>query len=146
MSGGSDLEKLSLDCKNFTGNFSGGCDAEIRFLAAQAVTADAGGGSDVNLFDLDTERCRVSASGGCDVKLTGKTEHFDLSASGGCDVSAADFSAHECTAGFSGAADGKIRVSEKLNISVSGASDVICYGNPRDVEKTVNRSGSLTMR
>lgn len=146
MSGGTDLENLSLNCNTFTGNFSGGCDADIRFLAVQTLKVDASGGSDVNLYDIDAQQCRVGASGGCDVKLTGKSKEFSISASGGCDVSAADFTATNCTASFSGAADGKIRVSEHLNISVSGASDVTCFGNPRKVEKSVNRGSSVTMR
>lgn len=143
MSGGTDLKNLSLNCNNFTGNFSGGCDADIRFLSAQNVKANASGGSDINLIDIDTQQCRVTASGGCDVKLTGKTKEFTLDASGGSDISASDFNAANCVATFSGAADGKIRVSNKLNIAVSGASDVVCYGNPADVEKNIGRSGSL---
>lgn len=146
MSGGTDLENLSLNCNSFTGHFSGGCDADIRFLGVQALKVNASGGSDVNLFDIDAQQCRVDASGGCDVKLTGKSKEFTISASGGCDVSAADFAATNCTASFSGAADGEIRVLERLNISVSGASHVTCFGNPRNVEKSVNRSSSLTMR
>lgn len=146
MSGGTDLKNLSLKCNTFIGNFSGGCDADIRFLAVQTLKVDANGGSDVNLYDIDAQQCRVGASGGCDVKLTGKSKEFSISASGGCDVSAADFTATNCTASFSGAADGKIRVSEHLNISVSGASDVTCFGNPRKVEKSVNRGSSVTMR
>ncbi len=146
MSGGTDLKNLSLNCNSFTGNFSGGCDADIRFLGVQTLKVDANGGSDVNLYDIDAQQCRVGASGGCDVKLTGKSKEFSISASGGCDVSAADFTATNCTASFSGAADGKIRVSEHLNISVSGASDVTCFGNPRKVEKSVNRGSSVTMR
>ncbi len=126
MSGGTDLENLSLNCNRFIGNFSGGSDAEIRFLSAQTV--------------------KVDASGGCDVKLSGKTQEFTINASGGSDISAAEFEARKCTARFSGAADGEIRVSDTLDISVSGASDVICYGNPRDVEKSVNKSSSLRMK
>lgn len=146
MSGGSDLENLSLDCTDFTGNFSGGCDAEIRFLSARNITANVSGGSDIKLFDINAQQCRIDASGGCDVKLKGKTQEFTINASGGCDVSASDFEARNCNAGFSGSADGEIRVTESLDITVSGSSDVVCYGNPRQVEKRVNKSSSLKMR
>ncbi len=146
MSGGTDLEKLTLSCNNFTGNFSGGSDAEIRFLAAQNIKVTASGGSDVNLFDIDTRHSQITASGGSDVNLTGKTEEFIVSASGGCDLSASRFQARDCTADVSGAADASIRVTDRLNINVSGASDVVCYGNPRQVDKNVNKSSSLSMR
>lgn len=145
MSGGTDLENLSLNCDNFTGNFSGGCDADIHFLSAQKLKVSASGGSDLNLTGIDAWQCRISASGGCDVCLTGETKEFTLNASGGSDISASDFNAADCVATFSGTADGKIRVSDKLDISVSGASDVVCFGNPRDVEKNIGRSGSLKL-
>lgn len=146
MSGGADLENLSLNCNNFTGDFSGGCDADIRFLSAQNLKANVSGGSDVNFIGIDTQQSRISASGGCDVDLTGKTKEFTLDASGGSDISASDFNADNCIATFSGAADGEIRVSNKLDIAVSGASDVVCFGNPRDVEKNINKSSSLRIK
>ncbi len=146
MSGGTDLEDLSLHCIRFTGSFSGGCDAKIRFLSVHNLKMDVSGGSDVALFDIDSERSTVSASGGCDVKLTGKTDYFTINASGGCDVSAGDFIVRNCTATFSGSADGILYVSERLDISVSGASDVICYGNPRKVEKSIHKSSTLKIK
>lgn len=126
MSGGSDLEKLSLNCNNFSGNFSGGCDAEINFVSAHNVKTDISGGSDV--------------------KFTGKTDKFTIIANGGSDVSATELEARDCTANFSGAADGSIRVTNRLNATVSGAADLVCYGNPREVTKSVNRSSSLKIR
>lgn len=146
MSGGSDLENLSLSCNNFTGDFSGGCDADIRFLSVQNLKANVSGGSDVNFIGIDAQQSRISVSGGCDVKLTGKTKEFTLDVSGGSDISASDFNADNCIATFSGATDGEIRVSNKLDIAVSGASDVVCYGNPRHIEKNISKSGSLRFR
>lgn len=146
MSGGTDIENLSLNCHSFKGNFSGGCDAEIQFLSAEKINVDVSGGCEVELYDIDAKQCRVSASGGCDVELYGKTELLKIDASGGCDVSAEELVAKVCEASFFGAADGEIYVTESLDISVSGASDVICYGNPRDVQKNVSRTGSLKIK
>lgn len=143
LSGGTDLENLRLDCRQFKGQFSGGCDAEIRFISAQAVRADVSGGSDVELYDISAQTTRISASGGCDIELTGKTDELTLTASGGCDVSASKFNARNCNADFSGAADGSIRVTGRLDITVSGSADVTCFGNPGDVNKRVNKSSSL---
>lgn len=146
MSGGSDIKNLSLNCHSFKGVFSGGSDAEVRFLSANVIKVDASGGSDVELYDIDAGECRVSASGGCDVELYGRTEFLKIDASGGCDVSAEELMVRVCEAGFSGAADGKIHVTDNLDISVSGASDVICYGNPRDIQKNIGRTGSLKIK
>ncbi|HMM18694.1 MAG: head GIN domain-containing protein [Petrimonas sp.] len=146
MSGGSDLEGLTLACGNFTGSFSGGSDAEITFSNVEEVKADASGGSDIHLINIASRRCRISTSGGSDIELSGKTEDLHLSASGGSDVSASGFEVQDCTAVFSGAADGTLFVTRRLDIRVSGAADVACQGNPADVSKTVSRGSSLKIR
>ena len=61
-------------------------------------------------------------------------------------MSAAEFNAQNCTADFSGAADGNIRVTNSLEVSVSGGSDVVVYGNSKNVTKTVYRSSSLKIK
>lgn len=143
LSGGTDLENLRLECKLFKGQFSGGCDARISFIAAETVRADVSGGSDVDLYDISAQATVITASGGCGIELSGKTDELTLNASGGCDVSASKLTARNCNAGFSGAADGSIRVTNRLDISVSGAADVTCFGNPKEVDKSVNKSSSL---
>lgn len=146
MSGGSDLEDLTLSCNNFSCDFSGGCDAEIRFSSAQNVKAEVSGGSDVYFSGINAQKCEISAGGGCDIDLKGKTKEFTVDASGGCDVSASNFIASNCVASFSGAADGEIHVTNRLNVSASGGSDVICLGNPKTVDKSIGKSSSLTFR
>lgn len=146
LSGGTDLENLILDCNRFNGQFSGGCDAGITFSGAKEVKADISGGSDVKLREISARTTWISASGGCDIELTGKTDSLTLDASGGCDVSASGLEAQDCTAAFSGAADGGLFVTHRLDIRVSGAADVTCKGNPRDISKSVSKSSSLTMR
>lgn len=146
LSGGADLENLRLDCDRFMGQFSGGCDAEIRFIAARTVRADVSGGSDVELYDIFAQTTRISASGGCDVELTGKSDELILRASGGCDVSASKLTARDCNADFSGASDGSIRVTDRLDVTVSGAADVTCYDNPGKVTKKVSKSSSLRFK
>lgn len=146
LSGGTDLEDLRLDCNRFKGEFSGGCDAGIRFIAVQEVKVDISGGSDVELYDIAAQTTRISASGGCDVELTGKTDELTLTASGGCDVSASKLIARNCDANFAGAADGDIHVTNHLDITASGSADVVCFGNPGDVNKRVNKSSSVKFR
>ena len=146
LSGGTDLEDLTLYCSNFKGNFSGGCDAEIHFGSVESIRVNASGGCDVNLEGISTRLCRVHASGGCDVELRGKTDELILNASGGCDVSASNLATRHADVSFSGAADGSIRVSDRLDATVSGAADLVCYGNPREVSERVDRSNSLKFR
>lgn len=146
LSGGTDLEDLTLHCTDFNGQFSGGCDAEIRFASVETVKVNASGGCDVELEGISARSCRVEASGGCDVELKGKTDELNLTASGGCDVSASELTARNGKVNFSGAADGSIRVTGRLDVIVSGAADVTCYGNPTDITDRVDRSSSFKLR
>lgn len=146
MSGGSDLEDLTLHCSGFKGNFSGGCDAEIRFASVESVRLNVSGGSDVELDGVDSRLCQVEASGGCDVDIKGRTDELVLTASGGCDVSASGLMARNAKVNLSGAADGIIRVSNRLDATLSGAADLVCHGNPREVNERVDRSSSLKFR
>lgn len=146
LSGGTDLEDLTLYCSDFKGSFSGGCDAEVRFGSVGSIRVNASGGCDVELEGIAARSCRVDASGGCDVELKGKTDELILTASGGCDVSASNLLARNANVNFSGAADGSIRVSDRLDATVSGAADLVCHGNPHEVNERVDRSSSLRFR
>lgn len=146
LSGGSDLKNLSLECNRFVAHFSGGCDAGIQFNAVESIKVNMSGGCDIKLRDISGQTTRISASGGSDLVLTGKTDILNLVVSGGCDVSASKLIARKGDLNFSGASDGAVHVKEYLDISLSGSADVTCYGNPKDVNKKIDRSSSLNLR
>ena len=166
MSGGSDLEDLTLSCNQFIANLSGGSDAEIRFAkvqsikidasggsdleirgaSAQTITLNASGGSDIDIYDITSQQVRIDASGGSDINIKGQTQQLTVTASGGSDISATELTAQSCKATFAGAADGNIRVIDYLDISVSGSADVTCYGNPKEVKKNIAKTGSLSLK
>ena len=166
MSGGSDLEDLTLSCNQFVANLSGGSDAEVRFAkvqsikidasggsdanisgaSAQTTTLNASGGSDINISDISSQQVTIDASGGSDIDIKGQTQQLTISASGGSDISASGLTAQSCKANFAGAADGNIRVIDYLDISVSGSADVTCYGNPKEVKKNIAKTGSLSLK
>ncbi|MGI6718681.1 MAG: head GIN domain-containing protein [Bacteroidales bacterium] len=146
MSGGSDINDFLIRCTTFNGKFTGSSDAKIRFLAVEGVVTSMSGGSDVELLDIDALQTTVSVSGGSDLEMTGQTQRLTISASGGSDLSLSRFRASGCVAVFSGSSDGILNVSDMLNISLSGSSDVVCFGNPRDVTKQISGSSSLKFR
>ena len=166
MSGGSDLEDLTLSCNQFVANLSGGSDAEVRFAkvqsikidasggsdanisgaSAQTTTLNASGGSDINISDISSQQVTIDASGGSDIDIKGQTQQLTVTASGGSDISASGLTAQSCKANFAGAADGDIRVIDYLDISVSGSASVTCYGNPKEVKKNIAKTGSLSLK
>lgn len=143
LSGGSDLKQLSLECNRFEGQFSGGCDAAVRFNRVQSIKVNTSGGSDVDLKDISAQTTWISASGGCDIDLTGKTDILTLHGSGGSDVSASQLITRKGELDFSGGSDGKVCVTDQLEVTLSGAADVTCSGNPKQVNKKVDKSSSL---
>lgn len=166
MSGGSDLEDLTLNCNQFIGNLSGGSDAviifnnvksivinasggsdlNIRGASAQTVNINASGGSDIDIYDISSQQVTLDTSGGSDIDIEGIVQHLTVTASGGSDISASELTVQSCKASFAGAADGNIRVTDYLDISISGSSDVTCYGNPKEVKKTIGKTGSLKIK
>ena len=145
MSGGSDLKSLSLNCKSLDCKMSGGSDAYIHLVKGEHVKLTTLGGSDLSLSGISAALVDLQTSGGSDVKLEGATTNLKVNSSGGSDVSAFKLKARSCTVSASGAADVDIYVTDSLNASISGSSDVRCKGNPQNVEKTISRSSSLKM-
>ncbi len=146
MSGGSDLDDLTLNCNQFVTNLSGGSDADIIFNNVKSIIIDASGGSDLNIRGASAQSTTLNASGGSDIDIKGATQHLTITASGGSNVSASGLTAQSCEANFAGAADGDIRVTDYLDISVSGSAGVTCYGNPKEVKKNIAKTGSLKLK
>ncbi len=146
MSGGSNLNRLTLACKLFSGNFSGGCDANVRFTSVRDLQMDASGGCDVVLSNISSDNCSVKASGGCDIKVSGRTNNLTLSASGGVDIHASKLIAKGVKADCSGAADASVYATEFIDVKLSGACDFECYGHPSKVIKNIDKSSSLRFR
>ena len=145
MSGGSNLKSLSLDCQSLECKMSGGSDANIHLINGKSVKINNSGGSDLSLSGLLAEVLDLQTSGGSDVKLEGETNNLQVKSSGGSDVSAFKLKTKICTASVSGAADVDIYVTDSLNASISGSSDVSCKGNPQKVVKSLSRGSSLKM-
>ena len=145
LSGGSDMKSLSVDCQSLDCRMSGGSDATIHLVKGENVNITTSGGSDVSLSGVSATLLNLQTSGGSDVKLEGTTTSFQVNASGGSDVAAFQLKATNCTASLSGGSDADLHVTDALNVSLSGSSDVRCNGNPHNVEKTMNRGSSLKM-
>lgn len=145
LSGGSDLKSLSLECQSLDCKTSGGSDASIHLVKGENVKINSSGGSDVSFSGLSATLVDLQTSGGSDVKLEGATTNLKVNASGGSDVAAFQLKATNCTASLSGGSDADVYVTDALNVSLSGSSDVRCKGNPQNVEKTMSRGSSFKL-
>lgn len=97
------------------------------------------GGSDFEM-ELTANKIKCNASGGSDIDLIGSADKIDISCSGGSDVEARKFKVKHCNVSASGGSDVEVHVTESIDASASGASDITYKGNPSQVK--VHSSGS----
>ncbi len=141
MSGGSDL-KMALISDHLEGSFSGGSDADLTG-DIKNLNVSASGGSDFRTRDLQTASMILDIAGGSDAKLSGKTIQFEATASGGSDIKAADLTIKSCKIRVTGGSDAYIHVSDELDLTASGGSDVTYSGNPRIVQQSVTGASDI---
>lgn len=143
MSDVTNLDNLSIKCNSFNGLFSDASNSEIRFVDESEILITESGTSKVSLYDVNAEQCQVTLTDASEINLLGKTEQLVLNASDSGNVSANYLVAKVCIADFSDASNGKIYVTDNLNISVSDANSVVCYGNPQNVTQNISDAGTL---
>ena len=125
---------------------SGGTDVmgqgELEFENLQISSS---GGSDIRL-NLRVNELEVNSSGGADVVLKGNAAYLKGSASGGSDIKAQELDTEVAEINSSGASDVHVKVSRALKASASGASDIVYYGNPKEVEISTSGASDITKR
>lgn len=146
LSGGSDLERFILKANSLNGKLSGGSDVSIAFETIQKINLVASGGSDLVLRDISGNACKLDISSGSDAILSGEVTNLEITASGGSDIDSHSLKVNDCTLALSGSSDAYMEVQGKLDISLSGGSDVSLRGSPQIVRKDICKSCDLSVR
>jgi Putative auto-transporter adhesin, head GIN domain len=122
---------------------------------SSAVNADISGFTNLSQFDLslsgaslaqlDVEASELNflLSGASQLRLTGKGEKLNGTISGASLLSAFGYPSTQAKLIVSGASNGKVNVSQQLEVNASGASLILYRGNPQ-VE--VEASGESVVR
>lgn len=125
---------------------SGGSDiygqGELTFNELRIASS---GGADVRL-NLQADELEVHCSGGADVILSGAADFMKGVSSGGSDLKAKDLEVEEADISSSGASDVHVQVVRSLKAAASGASDIVYYGNPTNVEISTSGASDITKR
>jgi hypothetical protein len=146
LSGGSDLDKLILKTGNFKGDIGGGSDAVIAFESVQDVIFEVTGGSDVELSNVSGETFELRLGGGSDAIINGNVNRSIIRASGGSDIDAYGFTVNDCEVYLSGASEASISVNSTLDLTLGGASNFYCKGNPKIIHEDVCKSCDFEIR
>jgi hypothetical protein len=120
------------------------------FKSLNEINLEVSGASELNMTDVEAGDSRfvvsgasavtgtikaVTAdfiiSGASTVELTGSANVVDVQGSGASSVGLADFPTSKARFNLSGASNGTIDVSDKLDIILSGASRLVYTGSPK---------------
>lgn len=118
-------------------NLSGATTGTITgFKSNLNLNANISGASTLR-GDLEASNARLEASGASRITLTGSAKEATLIATGASTLNLGDFAVDSANVELSGASNGTIRATSKLDYNLSGASHLTYTGNP-----TVGRSAT----
>jgi hypothetical protein len=124
-------------------NLSGASELEgVSTFSANHLKLNLSGAAELEL-NLEANQLIADLSGAAEVELTGTSEQVRLRMSGSASLDAESLIGKTGVVEMSGSTDAVIHLSEAMNAEVSGASDLICHGDP--TQKTVEKSGSSTV-
>lgn len=122
---------------------SGACDiiSDNQINSTEPISVSLSGACNVKM-DLKTPRVKVDLSGAGTITLKGETKDFIVVGSGSTDVNCFELMTENTRVEMSGAGDAEVFASVKLDVHVSGATDVKYKGNAT-VNQSVSGTGSV---
>ena len=128
--------------KDFTVKVSGASDLDID-METGYFTAAISGASNLKGI-LKATGSDIELSGASDIELTGSGGDLKLHASGASSLPLRYFKVNNAEVNFSGASDGSLDVSGRLDVKLTGASDLRYTGNP--TLGNVDKSDASTLK
>ena len=121
-------------------DFSGAVNATVSgFTGVNRMDLSLSGASLAQLT-MDMKEIHFSLSGASQLRLAGEGQLIDGNVSGASILSAFDFNTTTSTLTVSGASHGKVSVSQQLEVSASGASEVLYRGSPQVIAEVTGSS------
>jgi hypothetical protein len=99
----------------------------------------------VNASDLSGPSLKVSASGVSGITLAGKVDHQEVSLTGAGKYNAENMDSKTAVIHSSGAGTAVVKVSDDLNVKLSGVGSVEYIGDPK-VTQNISGAGSIKKR
>jgi hypothetical protein len=127
LSGASNLD-IDMETADFRAKISGASDADFTLIAGN-FAAEASGASTLN-GNVDAAGTDIELSGASHARLTGSGGDLKLYASGASNAKLSGYPVNNADVNLSGASHADIEVSGKLDLTLSGASNLDYYGEP----------------
>ena len=138
ISGFSSTSPLELD-------LSGASSLNIEAVEAGATEFGISGASHVT-GNIETANCKFDLSGASKLELTGSGNDADIKASGASTVRLADFPITNAEVDLSGASNATVTLSGRLDVNLSGASNLNYSGNPTLGDIEVSGSSRISKK
>lgn len=116
---------------------------KIRITAPDIDNLDLSGASKVNLVNLNNDSLSLDSSGASKIKIEGTTKTFTVEMSGASKLDAENLKAENVSVDSSGASSASVFVTNELKANLSGATNVVYSGNPKNVEKKTSGASSV---
>ncbi len=104
---------------------------------------EIGGSSDVTLESINSPVLIILLSGSGDVEGQGQVDRLEILAEGSGGFRLKDLKAKDARVKISGSADAEVHATRSLKVDIDGAGEVIYYGHPARVEKTITGAGDV---
>ena len=113
---------------------------------APRMSIDIRGTGDVVADSLYCEELKVNISGTGNARLAGVANDATFQISGTGNIEAFDYFLQQLRAVSSGTGDMDVRVSEYLDVVISGTGDIRYVGEPKKIDKKISGTGRLVRR
>jgi hypothetical protein len=115
----------------------------IDITAVDLVAIVSKNAGDITVSDINTPNFSLVSKDSGDITLAGNTYLLSAEVSGENDLEAGNLQSMEIDLHMSGYAQANVRVSDILNVSIVGLSDVYYSGSPKKIIKSCIGAGTL---
>ncbi|CAN5662606.1 head GIN domain-containing protein [soil metagenome] len=116
---------------------------KIRISAPDIENLNISGASKISVVNLDNENLSVDSSGASKISCEGKTNNLTVEMSGASNFEGENLNAEKVIVDASGASKASVSVKNELRADLSGASKVVYFGNPTNIEKKTSGASSV---
>ncbi|MEO6587954.1 MAG: head GIN domain-containing protein, partial [Pyrinomonadaceae bacterium] len=130
--------KIKTDVKISSSN-----PVKIRISAPDVENLQISGASKVSIVNLDNELLNVDLSGASKINCEGQTKNLMIDMSGASSLDGENLKAENVSIEASGASKATVFAKNELKADLSGASKVIYFANPTNIEKKTSGASSI---
>ena len=109
-------------------------DVRVQVAASALDAVEIAGSADVELGGLDLPQLEIEIEGAGEVAASGTADRLAATIQGAGDAELSDLAVRTATVVVQGAGEAHLNVSERLDVKVQGAADVIYRGHPTVTE------------